>query len=116
MNSDNERAGEAHEIAHDEANDNVITDDDVTDDDIAPEYDFSGGKRGKHSAAMRNGYTILVHRNDGTTEMREVAPRPGSVMLDPDVRAYFPDSDAVNRALRGLIRLIPRQATPNETR
>jgi hypothetical protein len=29
-------------------------------------------------------------------------------MLDPDVRAFFPDSDAVDRALRGLIQLIPQ--------
>jgi hypothetical protein len=29
------------------------------------------------------------------------------VMLDPDVRAYFPDTEAVNTALRGLIALIP---------
>ncbi len=28
-------------------------------------------------------------------------------MLEPDVREYFPDSDAVNKALRGLIRLLP---------
>jgi hypothetical protein len=27
--------------------------------------------------------------------------------LAPDVRHYFPDSDAVNAALRGLIALIP---------
>ena len=27
----------------------------------------------------------------------------GAVMLDPDVRAYFQDNDAVNQALRALI-------------
>jgi hypothetical protein len=28
------------------------------------------------------------------------------IMLQPDVRAYFPDSDAVNKALRSLINLL----------
>jgi hypothetical protein len=78
-------------------------------DDMAPEYDFSRGMRGKHAKAMRDGYTMTIHKSDGATEVREVAPRPGTVVLDPDVRAYFPDSEAVNRALRGLISLIPQQ-------
>lgn len=111
MNSDNERAGEVHGNGHDELPDNSITDD-----DIAPEYDFSAGERGKHAAAMRDGYTVVIHRSDGTSEVREVAPRPGSIVLDPEVRAYFPDSDAVNRALRGLIDLIPRRTAPTESR
>jgi hypothetical protein len=29
------------------------------------------------------------------------------IPLAPDVRAYFPDADAVNAALRGLIALLP---------
>ena len=81
-------------------------------DDMAAEYDFSHGVRGKHAMAMRTGYSMVIHRSDGTTEVREVAPRPGTVVLDPDVRAYFPDSDAVNRALRGLISLLPQPPTP----
>ena len=32
-----------------------------------------------------------------------------AIDLDPDVRRYFPDSEAVNRALRGLIELIPEK-------
>ena len=85
-------------------------------DDMAPEYDFSRGVRGKHAKAMRNGYTVVIQRSDGTREVRELAPRPGTVVLDPDVRAYFPDSEAVNRALRGLISLLPQHPTPSETR
>lgn len=84
-------------------------------DDVAPEYDFTRGVRGKHALAMRNGYTMIIHKGDGTTEVRDVAPRPGTVVLDPDVRAYFPDSEAVNRALRGLISLFPQPPTPSET-
>jgi hypothetical protein len=29
------------------------------------------------------------------------------VILEPDVREYFPDSQAVNKALRALIALVP---------
>jgi len=46
---------------------------------MASEYDFSHGVRGKHAAAMRSGYTMVIRRSDGTTEVREVAPRPGTV-------------------------------------
>lgn len=87
-----------------------------TDEEMAAEYDFASGIRGKHAAAMHSGYTIVVHTGDGTSEVREIAPRPGMVVLDPDVRDYFPDSDAVNRALRGLIQLIPSRPTPSESR
>jgi hypothetical protein len=38
----------------------------------------------------------------------QVTLEDGAVMLEPDVSAYFPDSEATNRALRGLIALIPQ--------
>ena len=78
-------------------------------DTMRPEYDFTGGVRGKHAAAMRQGYTRIVHRTDGTREITEVRPLEGSIVLDPDVQAYFPDAEAVNTALRGLIALRPRR-------
>jgi hypothetical protein len=83
--------------------------------DMAPEYDFSQGVRGKHAMAMREGYRMVIHHNDGTTEVRDVTPRPGTVVLDPDVRAYFPDSEAVNRALRSLIGQGSQPSTPSDT-
>jgi hypothetical protein len=86
------------------------------DDDLAPEYDFSGGVRGKHALSMREGYTIIIQKADGTREVRQVTPRPGTIVLDPDVRAYFPDSEAVNRALRELIKLLPQRPASSETR
>ena len=79
------------------------------DDDMAPEYDFSGGVRGKHALALQGGYKVIVHKADGTSEDRDFAIPEGTVVLAPDVREYFPDSDAVNRALRGLIELIPHR-------
>jgi hypothetical protein len=82
--------------------------------DIASEYDFSHGVRGKHAAAMRDSYTMVIHHSDGTTEVRDVTPRPGTVVLDPDVRAYFPDSEAVNRALRELIGQMSQPLTPGD--
>ena len=80
-------------------------------DAMRPEYDFTGvpGVRGKHAAAMRQGYTCLVHHPDGTREITHVRPLEGSVVLDPDVQAYFPDAEAVNTALRGLMALRPRR-------
>ncbi len=72
-------------------------------DEMRPEYDFSDGVRGKHYRAYREGHTVTIHRSDGETETRHYAPEPGMVALDPDVQAYFPDSESVNRALRGLI-------------
>ncbi len=79
----------------------------MEDKDLRAEYDFSGGVRGKHYQAMQAGYTITVHREDGTTVVKEVKPREGMVLLEPDVRKYFPDAESVNRALRSLITLIP---------
>jgi hypothetical protein len=31
------------------------------------------------------------------------------VLLEPDIRQYFPDSEAVNRALRALIAIAPKK-------
>ena len=84
------------------------------DDEMLPEYDFSGGVRGKHYQACRRGYQVVVHKTDGTTEVRDFALPEGAVVLDPDVRAYFPDSEAVNRTLRGLISLMPQHHVPSE--
>ena len=50
--------------------------------EIRPEYDFSGGVRGKYAARYAAGSNVVV--------------------LDPDVAAKFPTSEAVNDALREL--------------
>jgi hypothetical protein len=51
--------------------------------DMLPEYDFRGGKRGVYAARFAAGTNLVA--------------------LEPDVAKAFPDSAAVNRALRGLI-------------
>lgn len=77
------------------------------------EYDFTGGVRGKHYQAMQAGYTITIHKADGTTVVKEVRPKEGAVILEPDVREFFPDSESVNATLRSIIRLIPGKRTKN---
>jgi len=75
--------------------------------EMRAEYDFTGGVRGRHYHAMQAGYTITIHKADGTTVTKEVKPKAGAVVLEPDVREYFPDSASVNAALRFLIQPIP---------
>ena len=55
---------------------------DKTEPEIRPEYDFSGGVRGKYSARYAAGSNVVV--------------------LDPDVAEKFPTSEAVDDALREL--------------
>lgn len=78
-------------------------------DDMRPEYDFRGGIRGKHAEAYRQGHTVRIHKMDGTTTVQHFTLEEGTVTLEPDVQRYFPDSESVNQALRGLIELIPKK-------
>jgi hypothetical protein len=57
---------------------------------MRPEYDFSGGVRGKHHTAYKAGTNV--------------------VFLDPDVAKAFTDSSSVNRALRLLLDLAKKQS------
>jgi len=75
--------------------------------DMRTEYDYEGGVRGKHYKAMQAGYTVTIHKADGTTTVKDVVPKEGAVVLEPDIQAYFPDSESVNRTLRCLIPLLP---------
>jgi hypothetical protein len=79
------------------------------DDDMRPEYDFAGrtGVRGKYYQKLRAGYTIKIQQADGTTLVQQITRPEGTITLDPDVREYFPDAEAVNTALRTLIQLVP---------
>jgi len=68
------------------------------------EYDFSDGVRGKHHRAYREGHAVRVQGEDGAVSVQYFTEKDGAVMLDPDVKAHFPDSESVNRALRSLIK------------
>jgi 23S rRNA A2030 N6-methylase RlmJ len=67
--------------------------------------------RGKYAKAMQKGYSVRVLNEDGTVTVQNFIPKESAVLLDPDVKAYFPDSESVNRALRSLIDLIPEKRT-----
>jgi hypothetical protein len=62
--------------------------------DMLPEYDFSGGQRGKYLARYRAGTNV--------------------VLLDPDVAEAFPDAASVNRTLRLLVNVARRQVPGSE--
>lgn len=73
------------------------------------EYDLRGkkGVRGKYYRAYRQGHTVRITQQNGTVSEQHFTLQDGAVLLEPDVRRYFPDSDSVNAALRSLIALIP---------
>ena len=50
-----------------------------------------------------------VQRGDGTILVQHITRPEGTVVLDADVREYFPDAESVNTALRTLIRLVPQK-------
>jgi hypothetical protein len=82
------------------------------DDDMLPEYDFSQmgeGERGKFYEAYRAGHTVKILKEDGDVAVHYFTLEDGAVLLEPEVRAYFPDSESVNAALRNLIALIPKK-------
>ena len=58
--------------------------------EMLPEYDFSGGVRGKYAARFAKDTVMVV--------------------LDPDVAEVFPDPNSVNEALRALGHIIRDRA------
>lgn len=62
----------------------------VDEDEILPEYDLTGSVRGKYAARNAEGTNL--------------------VRLDPDVTKVFPDSAAVNSALRALVKIIEERS------
>ena len=76
--------------------------------EMRAEYELSGGVRGKHADQYQEGHTVTVHKKDGATIVQNFKLEEGTVILEPDVREYFPDSESVNNALRTLISIAPR--------
>ncbi len=83
----------------------------LTGSDMRPGYDFTGkkGVRGKYFEAYRKGHTVRICKDDGTTTTFYFTLEDGAVMLESDVREFFPTSEEVNKALRSLISLIPSE-------
>ena len=71
--------------------------------DMREEYDFSGGVQGKHFKEYRSGHSVRITKRNGTTETHLFTEAEGSVMLNPDVKRHFHNSESVNKALRSLI-------------
>ena len=73
--------------------------------DMQAEYDFSKAERGKFYRPLDKGYKVHVRQSDETVVVNHYTLAEGTVLLAPDVREYFSDSQAVNEALRSLIHL-----------
>ncbi len=71
--------------------------------EMQPEYDFSLGVRGKHFQDYRAGHVVRITKSDGSIQESHFTLADGAVMIDPDLHAKFPTSEAVNQALRSLI-------------
>ena len=82
-------------------------------DEMLPEYDFTGkkGVRGKYHQAYQQGHTVKIKEANGTVSVHYFTLKDGAVMLEPDVREYFPTSESVNSTLRALIALAPTRQT-----
>lgn len=65
--------------------------DDTDADELLPEYDLTGGERGRYAARFAEGTNL--------------------VRLDPDVAAAFPDPTEVNAVLRAVAGIIQRHGT-----
>jgi len=61
----------------------------IENDEMLPEYDFSGGVRGKYYEAYKQSQNISQNM----------------IVLDPDVATVFKDSVSVNEALRMLLKI-----------
>ena len=78
----------------------------IASDEIRPQYDFSKGKRTNHARRYLQGHEVRIERADGSVTVQHFTLEDGAVLLEPDVRAVFKDSSAVNQALRCLIPLM----------
>ena len=61
----------------------------IAEKDMHPEYDFSGGVRGKYFRRYQRGTNVVV--------------------LEPDVAKFFSNAETVNDSLRALAGIIRRQ-------
>jgi hypothetical protein len=63
---------------------------------MRPEYDFSQAVRSKYAARFREGSKVVV--------------------LDPDVAQRFATGEAVNRALRAIVKIADETESPRKSR
>lgn len=70
--------------------------------EMRTEYDFSNGVRCKHYRTYREGHSVRVTTSDVEVVEHHFTLEDGAVMLDPDLKLRYPDSESVNRTLRTL--------------
>ena len=56
----------------------------IQDDDMFPEYDFSGAVRGKSYKPLHKGYSVKIHKEDGSTVVKHYK------LLDGAIIEYYP--------------------------
>lgn len=84
---------------------------------LRAEYDFSqmiGGVKGKYHKAYRAGHAVKIHQDDGTTIVQHFKLEDGAMIIEPDVREYFPTEEVVNKTLQSLIELLPKKRRTKE--
>ncbi len=59
----------------------------TVDDEMLPEYDFTGGVRGKHCEAMRKGYIVKIDQADGTTLIQHFKAALWDRQIEADLEA-----------------------------
>lgn len=79
-------------------------------DEMLPKYDFSSKdySQGKYHKKFQKGYSVKIRNKNGTISEQHFTLEDGAVLLEPDVKQYFPDSNSVNKALRCLIPIISK--------
>ena len=87
------------------------------DPEMQEEYDFSEkkGVRGKYHQTYQHGHTVKISETDGKVSIHYFTLEDGAVLLEPDIRQYFPTSESVNKILRSLIALAPRKGEEDAT-
>ena len=67
--------------------------------EMLPEYNFRGGVRGKHHKTLQEGYTIEIHSLD-KNKVQQIKPGESAIILESDVREYFPTSVVVSNMVQ----------------
>jgi hypothetical protein len=64
------------------------------------------------SEGLRTEYVFDYSKAKKNPYAARLKGRTVAVVLEPDVAAAFPDSKAVNRQLRAVVRAVPRRSRP----
>jgi hypothetical protein len=64
----------------------------LDEDDMLPEYDFSKGVRGIHHQAYRQGHSVTITHQDGTTTTQEFPPLGTIANLTTENHIALPQS------------------------